>query len=95
MYIGTYYVPMATLKVSATKARNNFFELLNLVSGGTKVIVEKDAKEIAVIMPKETGTDLVGLKKAMADLHGAIPSFISPLRNSGSKKFLGEWDKKS
>jgi len=65
----TYY--MKTITVSATHARNNFFELLGMVETGKQIIVKKDKKEVAIISPrKKKGTDLKGLQKAMDAVRG-------------------------
>lgn len=61
---------MSTIRVSATSARNNFFELLNKVALGTQIIIEKDKKEVAVISPTRKGTDLKGLIKASEKARG-------------------------
>lgn len=88
---------MNTLRVSATKARNNFFELLNQVAMGKQVIIEKDSKEVAVISPKETKTDWESLLKASKAVHGIFRGLsveeISPLRKKGAWKGFGQWDK--
>ena len=90
---------MQTIRVSATKARQTFFELLNLIAlGKTRVLIERDAKEVAVIEPAQRGTDLVGLKKAMDALaaSGAFKNFDltkSPLRGKASKKWFAKIDK--
>ena len=88
---------MNTIKMSATAARNNFFELLNQVAAGTTVIIEKDKKEIAVISPKVTKSDLKGLKKSLKRTHGLLKDYsveeISPLRRKGAWKDFGDWDK--
>lgn len=86
---------MKTIRVSATHARNNFFELLNLVARGQEVVVERDNKEVATIVPKRRGTDLKGLTKA---LNKAAKGFVynekdNPLRRPGAADFLGRWDK--
>ena len=47
----TYY--MKTITVSATHARNNFFELLGMVETGKQIIVKKDKKEVAIISPRK------------------------------------------
>lgn len=86
---------MKTTTVSATYARNNFFELLNLVAQGSEIVIERDSKEIATITPKKT-TDWEGLKKAMDAAHGIMKDFKlsdSPLRGPKARKFLGKWDK--
>jgi len=85
---------MQTIKVSATKARQEFFELLNLIAlGKTRILIERDSKEVAVIEPAQRGTDLVGLKKSMNALaaSGAFKDFDltkSPLRNEKVKAWL-------
>ena len=88
---------MAMIKVSATKARNNFFELLNQVALGMEFIIEKDKKEIAVIGPSRTKTDWEGLLKASHEAHGILKKYnvqeISPLRKKSAWKRLGKWDK--
>ncbi len=88
---------MNTIRISATKARNNFFELLNQVAMGKSVIIERDSKEVAVINPKESKTDWEGLLKASKAVHGIFKDLsveeISPLRKKGAWKGFGEWDK--
>ena len=87
---------MNTIKVSATHARNNFFELLDKVSLGTQVVVEKNSKEVAVIIPKRRKTDLKGLTKAMNEAAGIFKDYDpkdNPLRKPGAADFLGKWDK--
>lgn len=87
---------MQTIRVSATHARNNFFDLLNQVSLGVKVIVVKDAKEVAEIVSNKTKTDWKGLYKAMKAAHGIAKDFDisdNPLRRPGSADYLGKWDK--
>lgn len=88
---------MNTLRISATKARNNFFELLNQVAlGNTQVIIEKDSKEVALLSPKEKKMDWKGLKKAMKEVHGIWKDYDverdNPLRRKGAADFLGKWD---
>lgn len=87
---------MNTIRLSATSARNNFFELLNKVALGTEVIIEKDNKEIAVLIPKFTKTDWNGLLKASQKVRGIFTDYNSednPLRRKGASDFLGQWDK--
>ncbi len=86
---------MNTIRVSATAARNNFFELLNQVALGAKVTVVRDTKEVAEIIPKTTKTDWKGLYKAMKAAHGIAKDFDlqqSPLRNPKMIKSWGTWD---
>lgn len=87
---------MNTIKISATKARNNFFELLNQVAYGTKVIIEKDSKEVAILTSSKVKTDWKGLWKATKESHGILKDYNpqdNPLRRPGAANFLGRWDK--
>lgn len=82
---------MQTITWSATKARNEFFDLLTQVAMGQSFIVERDKEEIALVTPIKKGTDLVGLKKAMDALHGVAKDFDlskSPLRGKASKRWF-------
>ena len=84
---------MQTITVSATKARQEFFDLLTQVIAGKSFIVKKDNVEVARVTPIVRGTDLVGLKKAMDALRdsGAFKDFDlndSPLRNKQAKAWL-------
>ena len=88
---------MHTIKVSATSARNKFFELLNQVAAGTQVIIERDAKEVAIMSPKKQTVDWVALKKASQAAHGILTDY-DPKRDNpfyGKKAWpnLGKWDK--
>lgn len=89
---------MTTIKVSATKARNNFFELLNQVVLGTQVIIEKDNKEVAVLYPRKTGFDWKAFRKAAKESRGILKNYtveeLLPLRRKGSWKEFGGWDKR-
>ncbi len=87
---------MNIMRVSATKARNNFFELLNQVALGMQVVIEKDNKEIAVLGPKKQKTDWAALLKASKKVHGIWKDYDpedNPLRRKGAADFLGRWDK--
>ncbi|MGH7202880.1 MAG: type II toxin-antitoxin system Phd/YefM family antitoxin [Candidatus Levyibacteriota bacterium] len=87
---------MNTVRLSATSARNKFFELLNQVALGTHVIIEKDNKEIAVLSPKTTKTDWKGLMTASKKTKGILRDYSdddNPLRRKGASDFLGKWDK--
>lgn len=85
---------MQTVRISATKARNNFFDMLDQVSGGLSVIIEKDKKAVAKVEPiSEIGKNK-GLVKALDE---ASKVFVyskkdNPLRRSGAADFLGKWD---
>ncbi len=88
---------MSTIRVSATSARNNFFELLNQVALGTQVIIERDAKEVAVLSPKKQTVDWVALKKASKAIHGIWkdydPKRDNPFYGKRAWPNLGKWDK--
>jgi prevent-host-death family protein len=88
---------MSILRVSATKARNNFFSLLDQVALGQQVIIEKDSKEVAVISPRKQTVDWVALKKATKATHGILkdynPKRDNPFYGRGSWPNLGKWDK--
>lgn len=87
---------MNTIRLSATSARNNFFELLNQVALGKQVIIERDNKEIAILSPKKTKTKWRSLLKATREARGIFKDYDpedNPLRRKGSSDFLGRWDK--
>jgi len=86
---------MTTIRLSATSARNKFFELLNQVALGAQVIIEKDNKEVAVLMPKVSKTDWKELRKALNATNGILKNYNitdNPLRRRGASDFLGKWD---
>lgn len=98
MYIGSNNITMTSLSVSATYARNNFFELLDKVSSGlVDVVIKKDNKEVAFFLPiKKGGTNINALTKAVDDLKPYFKNYKlsdSPLRRPGASDFLGRWDK--
>jgi len=89
---------MQTITISATKARQEFFDLLMQVAIGNSFVVKKDNQEVALVSPIKRGTDLVGLKKAMDALHGVAKDFDlskSLLRDKRAKAWLrrirGQW----
>ncbi len=88
---------MQTITVSATKARNNFFDLLNQVEKGHVVVIEKDKKIIAkVVSLKSTKNRNQGFLKAFDGVKGILNDYDdtdNPLRRSGAADFLGKWDK--
>ena len=87
---------MNTIRISATKARNNFFTLIDQVALGMQVIIEKDAREVAVLAPKKQKTDWVALRKATKQSHGIWKNYDqddNPLRRKGAAGFLGKWDR--
>ncbi len=87
---------MSTIRVSATSARNNFFELLNQVAAGTQVIIEKDSKEVAMLSPKKQKIDWKEFKKAAKAAKGILkdydPKKDNPFRRRGAWPSLGKWD---
>lgn len=88
---------MSTITVSATSARNNFFELLNQVVLGAQVIIKRDSKEIAVLSPKKQTINWVEFKKASKAVKGILKDY-KPERDNpfyGEKAWpnLGNWDK--
>lgn len=89
---------MSTIKISATKARNNFFELLNQVALGKQVIIEKDKKEVAILSAKIQKFNWKEFKKSAAKAKGILKNADfdpknNPLRRPGAADFLGRWDK--
>lgn len=87
---------MNTIRVSATSARNNFFELLNKVAAGTEVIIERDSKEVAVLAPKKQTVDWAALKKASKAIHGMWKDYDqedNPVRRKNAWPLLGKWDR--
>ena len=85
------------IRVSATKARNNFFELLNQVALGTQFIIEKDNKEVAILSPKISKMDWKKFRKAAQAARGILKDIDydlenNPLRKKGAADFLGKWD---
>lgn len=85
------------MRVSATKARNQFFELLNQVALGRQIIIEKDAKEVAVLVPKKQKTDWAAFRKAAKAAHGILKDYsideIVSVRKADAWKGFGDWDK--
>lgn len=84
---------MQTITMSATKARNQFFDILTWVSMGKTVMIEKDKKLIANITPISKINRNKGLLKA---LDAASIGFVynkedNPLRKKGASKFLGRF----
>lgn len=88
---------MTTIRLSATKARNNFFELLNQVALGTQVIIEKDSKEVAMLSPRGKTFDWVAFHKAAWETRGILKGYtideLLPLRRKGVWKNFGKWDR--
>jgi len=86
---------MDTITISASKARNNFFSLLDQVAQGTEVIIEKDHKEVAVLVAKKHKTDWKALLKATKESAGILKDYDpndNPLRKPGAWGNWGKWD---
>lgn len=76
---------------SATKARNQFFDILTWVSLGNNAVIKKDDIELAVLSPRRRKTDWIGLQKAMNNCYGIAKDFDlnnSPLRGKKAKAWL-------
>lgn len=88
---------MSTIRVSATSARNNFFELLNKVGMGTQVIIERDSKEVAILSPKKQKINWVEFRKAAKAAKGILkdydPKRDNPFYGKRAWPNLGKWDK--
>lgn len=88
---------MQTIKISATKARQEFFQILNWVFSGKSILVEKDNVVVASIVPPTTAfeTRNRGLIKALdrASKGFSYSKSDNPLRRKGAASFLGRWDK--
>lgn len=82
---------MQTQIISATKARNDFFNILDWVSMGNKVLVKKDGGDAITMSSSKIGSNLAGLQKAMVACHGILKDFDlsqSPLRGAKAKKWM-------
>jgi len=84
--------------ISATKARNNFFTLIDQVALGMQVIIEKDAREVAVLTPRKPQINWKEFRKSAEKARGILKDTDfnpkdNPLRRSGAADFLGRWDK--
>lgn len=87
---------MKPIKISATHARNNFFEILDQVSNGKTLIIEKDKKIVAKLVPHiiERQRNKGFMKALMAAAKGfSYNKKDDPLRKKGAGNFLGRWDK--
>lgn len=86
---------MNAIRVSATAARNRFFDLLNQVAEGKQVIIERDKKEVAVISTRKTKTNWLRLIKASRAAHGILKAYsveeISPTRRKDAWRGPQEW----
>jgi hypothetical protein len=91
---------MQTITVSATKARQDFFNIFNKVFAGTEVLVKKDGKQTIRMSPMVISDGFITkrkkLLKSLAQTHGAVKDFKiedNPLRGKKSIQWLGQWDK--
>lgn len=87
---------MQTIKISATKARNEFFNLLNQVASGKQFVIKRDNEEVAMLSPKKKQIDWKDFRKASEAARGILKDYNpedNPLRKKGSTDFLGKWDK--
>jgi len=92
---------MNTITVSATKARNEFFSLIEWASAvGRSVIVEKDRKVLVKIVPAVSDQEVWKIKKrgllrAVKESEGILKGekFKSPLRGKRANTWLGRWDR--
>ena len=85
---------MQTITWSATKARNEFFDLLNLVASGNSVFIKKDSVVVANVTPIIAVSRNKGLVKALEKASKGFTYSVkdNPLRKKGSTDFLGKWD---
>ena len=79
--------------MSATKARNQFFDILTWVSMGKTVMIEKDNKLVANIVPITKVSRNKGLMKALkrASVGFVYDKNDDPLRRKGAADFLGKF----
>lgn len=88
---------MNSITVSATKARNTFFSLLDEVAKGKEVVIEKDKKIVAVLKPQKQGTDWKALRKSLDVTYGLLKDYtveeIAPAGSKDAWKGFGEWYK--
>lgn len=85
---------MQTITVSATKARNDFFNILNYVAEGKSVAIHKDNVLVANIVPITNKFNRnKGLLKALkkASVGFAYSQEDNPLRKKGATSFLGKF----
>lgn len=86
---------MQIITVSATKARNDFFNILSWVIAGKSVAIQKDNVLVANITPISQVNKSKGLLKSLklASVGFEYSKKDNPLRRKGSADFLGRWDK--
>jgi antitoxin (DNA-binding transcriptional repressor) of toxin-antitoxin stability system len=87
---------MSLQTLSATKARNNFFDLLDQVLLGKSFVVERNDKPVAMISNIKAQTDLKQLKIALKITRGILSKTAyagkdNVLRSKKAKRFLGNW----
>ena len=85
-----------TIRMSATKARNNFFDLLNQVALGISVVIEKDKKVVAELrQPMKVISQVERLNKVMKEVAGTFPKDAykgndNIFRNARARKYMRE-----
>lgn len=86
---------MQTITMSATKARNQFFDILTWVGMGKTIMIEKDKKLVANITPISKINRNKGLLNALnlASVGFVYNKTDNPLRRKKSSRFLGKWSK--
>lgn len=87
---------MNTITLSATATRNNFFDLLDKVSLGSKVVIMRNSKEVAMLIHKTSSNNWENFIKASREVNGILKDYSiedNPARREGSSDFLGKWDK--
>ena len=84
---------MQTITVSATKARQEFFNILNWVISGKSVMIQKDNILVASITPISSTVKNKGLLKALkkASVGFTYSKEDNPLRRKGATDFLGKF----
>ena len=73
----------------------DFFELLNLVARGQDVVIKRDNREIARVVPEvKTAKKHLGMFKALKEAARGFKYNVNdnPLRRLGATDFLGKWD---
>ena len=76
---------MNIITVSATKARNDFFKLLEEVKKGKEVIIKKDREIVATMIKIKDLKNNKGLVKALEEASAVLKfdkNYVSPLRKS-------------
>lgn len=90
---------MKTITVSATKARNDFFSLLNALKLGSEFTIQKDNQSVGRLIPMASDIENWEIRKkrvlkTLNETRGALRgvNFKSPFRGKSANKWLGNWD---